>query len=242
MTTKTNWQAVHDQLTTEDRARLGEPPTGDEIFAYMNGELNEAEKARIAALLVAYPELARTLAHPFPAEGEGEPFSDEELSRHFAQFQKRVQRKAAPVLPFRTVAAALAVAAMLALVFGGLLVQARRELARPYVAPEAQDLLPDGRRGGGGESLERVAAADEPFQVRISIADQPEFPAYRLDVVSLADQRVRASESLARTDSETFSVVMRRGLPAGRYAIVLYGVDGPREQSLNKYAFRVSAR
>ena len=240
MTTK-NWQAVHDQLTAEDRARLGEPPSGDEILAYMNGELEEAEKTRIRALLVAYPELARTLAHPFPAEGEGETFSDEELSKHFAQFQKRVPRKDARVLPFRGVVAALAVAAMLALVFAGLLVQARRELARPYVAPEAQDLLPDGRRGGG-DAVERVAAAGEPFQLRISIADQPEFPSYRLDVVSSADQRVWASESLLRADSETFSVVMRRGLPAGRYAIMLYGVDGAREQHLNEYAFRVSAR
>ena len=241
MTTKSNWQAVHDQLTTEDRARLGEPPTGDEILAYMNGELDEPEKTRIRALLVAYPELARTLAHPFPAEGEGEKFSDEEVSKHFAQFQERVRPAAARVLPFRSVVAALAVAAMLALVFGGLLVQARRELARPYVAPEAQDLLPDGRRGGG-EAVERVAAADQPFQVRISIADQPEFPSYRLDVVSSSDQRVWASQSLARTDSETFSVVMRRGLPAGRYAIMLYGVDGAREKHLNEYAFRVTAR
>lgn len=241
MTTKLDWQAIHDQLTAEDRTRLGEPPTGDEILAYMNGELDEAEKTRVQELLVAYPELARTLAHPFPGEGEGESFSDEELSKHFAQFQKRVQPKGAGVLPFRGVMAALAVAAMLALVFGGLLVQARRELARPYVPPEAQDLLPDGRRGGG-ESLERVAAAGQPFQVRISIADQPEFPAYRLDVVSSADQRVWSSESHARTDSETFSVVMRRGLPAGRYAIVLVGVDASREQHLDEYAFRVSAR
>lgn len=241
MTTKPNWQAIHDQLTAEDRTRLGEPPTGDEILAYMNGELDEAEKTRVQALLVAYPELARPLAHPFPAEGEGETFSEEELSKHFAQFQKRVQPKAAPVLPFRTLAAALAVAAMLALVFGGLLVQARRELGRPYVTPEAQDLLPDGRRGGG-DAVERVAAADEPFQLRISIADQPEFPAYRLDVVSSTDQRVWSSETLARTDSETFTVVLRRGLPAGRYAIVLYGVDGPRAKHLNDYAFRVTAR
>lgn len=241
MTTKSNWQAVHEQMTEEDRRRLGDPPTGDEVLAYMRGELSEEEEARVRALLVAYPELARTLTHPFPSEEEGETFSEEELSKHFAQFQERVRPAAARVLPFRSVAAALAVAAMLALVFGGLLVQARRELGRPYVAPEAQDLLPDGRRGGSG-SLERVAAAGQPLHLRISISDQAEYPAYRFELVNEAGKNFYSSEAMERTNDETFSIVMRRGLPAGNYKIVLHSVDGQRERQLSEYAFRVPAR
>ncbi|HEX8407361.1 MAG TPA: hypothetical protein VF883_00730 [Thermoanaerobaculia bacterium] len=239
MTTKSNWQAVHDQMTEEDRRRLGDPPTGEEVLAYMNGELSEAEETRVRALLVAYPELARTLTHPFPSEEEGDAFSEDELSKHFAQFQQRVQPQTARVMPFRGLVAALAVAATLALVFGGLLVQARRDLA--YVPPEAQDLLPGGRRGGSG-SLERVAAAGQPLHLRISIGDQPEYPAYRLDVVNEEGKNFYSSEALERRNDETFSIVIPRGLPAGNYKIVLHSVDGPREQQLSEYAFRVPAR
>ena len=241
MTTKLNWQAVHDELTAADRARLGEPPTGEEILAYMNGELSEPEKTRIRALLVAYHELARTLAHPFPAVEEGENFSEEELSKHFAELQARVQPKGARVVPFRSLVAALAVAATLAVVFGGLLVQARRESGRAFVPPEAQDLLP-GTRRGGGNSVERVAPARQPLRLRISVSDQPEYPAYRLDIVNETGENFFSSKLLERTDNETFEVILPRGLPAGNYRIVLHSVDGPREQQLSEYAFRVPAR
>jgi len=241
MTTPSNWQAVHDQLTAEDRARLGEPPTGEEILAYMNGEMSEPEKTRIRALLVAYPELARTLAHPFPGLAEGETFSEEELSKHFADFQERLHPKAARVIPFRAFASVLAAAAAVVLVLGGLLWESRRELARPHLASEAQQLLPDGRRGPGG-AVERVAGAGQRLELLISVSDQPELPAYRLELVDASEQRVWSSEAVQRTDSETFTVVLPRGLDAGRYAIVLYGVDGAREQRLTAYPFRVPDR
>lgn len=242
MITKSNWQAAHDQMTAEDRRRLGEPPTGEEVLAYMNGELNEADAARVRALLVAYPELARTVAHPFPAEWEGDAFSDDELSKHFAQLQERIRpQENVRVFPFRAVSAALAAVATLALVFGGLLWDTRRELARPRLAVEAQELSPQGRRGPR-EHVEVVAVADQPFDLKIPVREQQEYPAYLLDIVEESGRVIRSLGPAARTESETFTIVVPRGLPAGRYAVVLHGVDGARERELATYPFRVRAR
>jgi hypothetical protein len=241
MTTKSNWQAVHDQMTAEDRRRLGEPPTGDEVLAYMNGELSEAEEARVRALLVAYPELARTLTHPFPAEGEGEAFSEEELSKHFAELQERIHPTSGRVLPFRAASAALAAVATLALVFGGLLWDTRRELGRPRLGVEVQELSPEGRRGGR-ETAEVVAVAGQPFDLKISVREQQEYPAYRLDIIEESGRIIGTLGPAARTESETFTIIVPRGLRAGRYAVVLHGVDGSRERNVATYRFRVRAR
>lgn len=241
MTTKSTWQEVHDQLIEDDRRKLGEPPTAEEVEAYLDGTLSEEEEARVRALLVAYPELARTLTHPFPSEEDGDVFSDDELTRRLGQLQPLGAAARTNVVPFRALSAALAVAATLALVFGALLWEARRELGRPHLAAAGEEILPDGRRGGGDRAIP-VGLAGEPLVLMVSIADQPEFPKYRLEIVDAGGKRIWQSEPAERPEDEAFNIVVPRGvLREGRYQIVVIGVDGV-EQQLSKHSFRVQPR
>ncbi len=69
---QSDWQAVRDAMIADDRAILGEPPTVDELLAYERGELPKEDAERVQQLLVAYPELARAYATPFPS-GDAQP-------------------------------------------------------------------------------------------------------------------------------------------------------------------------
>src|SRR5262245_41609857 len=75
MMKQSDWQAVRDALIADDRAKLGEPPTVEEILAYERGELSREDADRVQQLLIAYPELARAFATPFPS-------ADEDLPNH----------------------------------------------------------------------------------------------------------------------------------------------------------------
>ena len=59
MITKSDLKAVFDQMTAEERQRLPEPPTVEEMLAYRRGELSADEESRVRELLICYPELLR---------------------------------------------------------------------------------------------------------------------------------------------------------------------------------------
>jgi hypothetical protein len=72
-----------------------EPPTSDEMLAYINGELSAEEEADFRSRVIHYPELVRTLAARFPepaAPGDDDYLSDAEFSRHRDDFHQRVDR------------------------------------------------------------------------------------------------------------------------------------------------------
>jgi len=142
MMNRTDWQAVRDAMIADDRAKLGEPPTVDELLAYERGELSDHDAERVRQLLIAYPDLARAYAAPFPSEGE---LPDDVVDRQWKAFQ-RAGKPEARVLPFWRGVAALA--ATVALVFGTMLWRTRAELRQPHLLPpEPTILTPDGRRG-----------------------------------------------------------------------------------------------
>src|SRR5260370_31105605 len=89
---KSDWQAASRELMAEARARLGPPPTAEEMLAYTRGELSEKEEARVRELLVCYPELARSLPEPFPSEGalpgDSDFLTDAEVANHWASVQR----------------------------------------------------------------------------------------------------------------------------------------------------------
>ena len=69
----------------EERRRLGEPPTPDELIAYAEGTLPESERGRIEAFTTADPQVARTLIdlESFPEvepAAAGEELSEDELA------------------------------------------------------------------------------------------------------------------------------------------------------------------
>src|SRR5437764_7414524 len=131
MTTKSEFAAANRDLTAEACASIGEPPTAEEVLAYTRGELAPEDEARIRERLIAYPDLVRTLTTPFPEGAEPDHpdyLSEHEFARHWKVLRKRRHRPDHGLQFWRAFGA---IAAALAVVFGGLLWRARTELKKP---------------------------------------------------------------------------------------------------------------
>lgn len=242
MNTKANWRAIHDAMTRE---RGSEPPTAEEMLAYKRGELGPEDEARVRELLVEHPELARAMAIDFPTDdvGADDPafVSPEKIDSQWAALQSQIHRRRAP-RPIRW-KVATAFAAMLAVTFGALLWQARRELAEPRLAfgVEGQLLMPDGSRGPAQVAVIE-ATEGTSFVVTIPVVPRTRFRDYRLEIVQGARSLWRSGIAQP-SDDETFSIdVPRAFAEPGRYQIVLYGADGAREERVATYSFRVPRR
>jgi len=236
MITKSDWQAVLDELTAEDRAELGVPPTAEEMLAFEKGKLSPADAERVRRLLIAYPQLAHALAQPFPDEDERLP--DVEVDRRLAQFRSRLGERRDPgrVLVFwRALAAALAIALM------GVAWQAHRERAMPLVVGEEQLLEPDGRRG-----IEPAGATLSPHGewtlLTVPIIGSTGYDDYRLDIYAPDSAKPSwRSGALARRNNDAFSILVPRqflGSP-GTYRVILFGLRGGGEEQLATYSIRV---
>ena len=64
MTTKSDWDAVRQDMTAEQRRKPGEPPAIEEMLAYSRGELSGEDAQRVQAWLAANPEMAQALTQP----------------------------------------------------------------------------------------------------------------------------------------------------------------------------------
>jgi hypothetical protein len=259
MIKKSDWQTVHDEMLEEERRRLGEPPTAEELFAYARGTMSAKDEERIQAFLVAYPELAAAMSEPFP-DGEaapGEPgyVSDEEIERRLDAFHARVAPRPEPLRGGRVVTfwkSLAAAAAVLAAASSGLFWQAHTkmarlesELARPKVAWEEQLLREDGRRGAPDTAQTLPGNAEMHFLVGALV--RPEhFSDYRVEILDLSSRPVRSlwsSREVQRRSNGTFGILVPGSfLKPGAYRIVLYGVDGSQEEEeLASYSIRVVA-
>jgi hypothetical protein len=249
MITKSDWRAVNQQLMADDRRRLGEPPTTEEMLAYTRGELTAEEEARVRERLVCHPDLVRTLTEPFPTEGaeagDADYLPDEEFASHWSEMQTRMGRgrpaEGARVLPFWRFSAALA--AMLAVVFGALLWQARSKVPEPQVVLDQQVLFPDGRRGGNADAG-RLTAQGDPVLLVIPLIGQRGHERYRLELVNADSGRsIWQSAALRPREDDAFAIVMpRRLLEPGTYQIIVHGSTTTGEERLASYSLRVPAR
>ncbi len=219
--TEADWQGAQDEMIEDDRRTLGAPPTAEELDAYSRGELTGEDEARIRALLVAYPALARAMAVPFPADGE-DAVPAEEVSRRWDAFQAEV-RPRGKVLPFWHASAALA--ATLALVFGALV---WRETSRraPRVLSESEAgaggvvLFSSGRRGpgkaatvisGDGGKVLIVPLYENPSRVELELVDADDKVLWRSGVVP------------PRTDGTVHVELPPAYLEPGAYRVVVRG-------------------
>ncbi|HET8773669.1 MAG TPA: hypothetical protein VFP80_07755 [Thermoanaerobaculia bacterium] len=238
MIRKSDWQAVQDEMIAEDRRTLGEPPTAEEVLAYSRGELAPEEEARVRSLLVAYPELTLALTAPFPAE-DGEDVPEEEVSRRWESFRAQVRpqekdEKTGKVLPFWR--ASFALAATLALVFGGLLWHQSRP--GPRMVGEVRELFAGGQRGGSSRPV--TLDAGTPAVLMVPVYATGSFQGYRLKLVGANDRVLWRSGLLERPADDAFHIdVPGDWLDAGDYRVVLYGIQGTREQELDAYPLRV---
>ena len=238
MMNQSDWNAVRDSLIADDRAKLGEPPTVEEILAYENGELSEKDAERVQQLLIAYPELARAYATPFPTDDAGLP--GDVIDRQWNAFRAGNHAGSGPtarVLQFwRGVAA---IAATVAIVFGALLWQTRTELLRPRVLQEAV-LTPDGRRGAAEQPLAITPTGDSVLFV-VSLIGPTDYETYRLELVSGQSHKpVWSSDPLRDTSSHSFNVeIPSRTLPAGTYQMIAYGLRGNAREEVATYTVDV---
>lgn len=244
MISKTDWQTANERLMAEDRLRLGEPPTTEEMLAYTRGELSPDEEERMRERLVAHPDLLRALAVPFPGEGAepGDPdyVSDDEWPAHWAALQRRMR-------PGRVVAFRrhgwTALAAALALVFAGLYWQAEWKSRRPQVVAWEEALQPDTPRRGPMGPATTLAAEGDSLGLVLDVHDRAEWDTYRVAIVEAGEPRALWSSGAvrARADQRVAIVVPRSFLGPGQYQIILYGIDESGEESLATYTVRVPA-
>jgi hypothetical protein len=235
MINQSDWNAVRDALIADDQAKLGEPPTVDELLAYERGELSQENAERVQQLLIAYPELARAYATPFPSDDADLP--GYVIDRQWNAFRND-KGSGARVLQFWRGFAAIA--ATVAIVFGAMLWQTRTERLRPQVLPEAVILTPDGRRGIAEPAYPITPTGDSVLFV-VSLIGPTDYETYRLELVrSESHQRVWSSEPLRATNSNSFNVeIPSSALPAGTYQVVAYGLRGNAREQVATYTIDV---
>lgn len=233
MITKSDWQTVLDELTSEDRSNLGMPPTAEELVAFGNGELSPADTERVRRLLVAYPELARAVAQPFPEEGEG--LTGAELDRRWSDFRREVGDPAPE--PARVLVFWRALAAGLAIVVAGLVWQQQHDRSRPFVIGEEQLLEPDGSRGAAGPAV--TLSNTDWALLTVPIIGATGYNDYRLDLYAPGSGKPAwRSGVLPRRSNDAFAIVVPKRFlsAAGTYRIVLVGLRGGGEEPLATYS------
>ncbi|HEY0140178.1 MAG TPA: hypothetical protein VGF48_04725 [Thermoanaerobaculia bacterium] len=249
MISKSDWQAAAREAAAADRQRHGEPPTAEDVLAYMNGELAEEDAERVRAGLVAHPELARILVDPLPEEGD---LSEDVLKRQWRRLRDRVhapQKIAAMTRKQRGNSYFAIAASVVICVLGVWLVQSKMQerslqqrLREPRVASERTTLRSADRRGpsDGGAIL---SAASEGHLLRASMIDPPQYPEYRLDLVDVnapARRAVWSRGGLARPADDTFELLVPRGfLAVGRYRLEVYGVRGAESERIAAYNVQI---
>ena len=241
MMNRSDWQAVRDVLIADDRAKLGEPPTVDELLAYERGELSKDEAERVQQLLVAYPELARAYATPFPADDDN-ALPDDVIDRQWNAF-RAANSSSSPggrVLQFWRGFAAIA--ATVAIGFGALLWHVRMERLLPRVLPEpAAELTPGGGRGLPGQTATRITPSGDSVFVVVSLVGSIDYESYRLELVRNDSQQVIwTSEPLRVMPSRSFYVeIPSRIMPDGTYEMAAYGLRGNAREPVATYAIDV---
>ncbi|HKR65153.1 MAG TPA: hypothetical protein VJZ00_15575 [Thermoanaerobaculia bacterium] len=239
MTNKSDWQEANRRLMAEQREKLGDPPTAEEMLAYTNGELSEEEADRIRDLLVAYPELARMYAAPFPEEGDD--VSEETIAAGLQDVQRRLggnvvehRTRVRHFIPMSLVAA-------LALVFFGLYVQAEsraRNIARgcdlPRVLGAPQELVSDAPRGSATPTVLRKDG--EAYFLKPQLINQLRFAHYTMELKDKSGS-VWTTHSAEPDENDTFQVVvphsfLREGVV---YQLRIFGVDGKEQRLVGQY-------
>jgi hypothetical protein len=245
MTKKSEFSAANRDLMAEKRASLGEPPTAEEVLAYTRGELAPDDEARIRERLIAYPDLARTLTAPFPQGAEPDHpdyLSEHEFARHWKALQKRRQRPNGGLQFWRSFSV---VAATVAVALGAMLWRAETELKKPQAVWEQLELYPDGRRGleGGPQTLS--ASGDSYLLMPLLMGSDSAAEKLRAEIVDTAtpSRTIWSGKPVPRTPNGSFVILVPRdSLKPGTYRLMVYGINGERQEPLSSFSLRVPAR
>jgi hypothetical protein len=232
--------------SVEDEARRGSEnhPTLEELIAYHQGRLEDAEVDRFQEHLLVCRECLARLSEldRFVEAGERTPpeiGSLEEASAWRALRPRLTRPRLAA--PSRTVSLALAASFLVAAVgLGVWAFQQRLEtaqlreqvarLSRPQPAATIVELFPGSTRGSAEQPPPVDLASTDHLTVLLHLPEPPDFAAYEAEIVGTEGRELWRGG--VRMDSYgTFSLgIPRSFLDAGSYRIVLYGLvdDGRR--------------
>lgn len=236
MINRSAWQAVRDSLIAGDRAKLGDPPTVEQLLAYERGELSKDDAEHVQKLLVAYPELARAYVTSFPDDDASLP--DDVIDRQWQAFQRSGASKGRVLQFWQGVAA---IAATLAIVFGVMLWREKGELLQPRLVSEPAILTPDGSRGLTNKPHYTITTNGDPVLLLVPIVGPLDYETYRLDLVrSESHAHVWLSPTLQATNSNSFYIeIPSRALPSGTYQVIAYGLRGNAQEQIATYTIDV---
>ncbi len=238
-------------LAAEARRSL-EHPLPEELLDYQAGDLREAERERIQEHLALCPGCVRALLdlEAFPDVEPVRPedrLTDAELSHEWQRFRQAVAPLPAAERP-RVSHPVLALAAVLLLAVVGLsfwVLRLRgevRDLSAPQAGILVADLVPRDeaveRAEGDGEVVRVPGWADRVVLI-LNLADPVTHPAYRVEIAQ-DGREVWRRAGIRRSADGTFALeVPRRLLPAGRYRIRLFGIEGGAELPVAEYRVRI---
>jgi hypothetical protein len=226
MITKNDWDAALDAWVTEERERLGGPPTPEEVVAYTRGELADAEAARVRALLVYYPELTSLLLDDADAPALPKRWTPHSLLR------------------FMPLAAGLLIALLTVL-----LIQSRGELARsaqenrtPYVHQTRYELQALQSRGVGELPVYELPPGEERYLLALTLLSETAYERYRIDIVAISGGRsnVVSTMKTVRPAEGTLELSVPRPLiQSGTFRIDVYGIEGDRTERVESFRIRI---
>jgi len=249
-------QAIRE-LTAEERRRLTDHPTPNELVDYHAGDLTPEERERIQDHLTLCPACVQALLHldTFPdpqALRPDEQISDDRITGEWERFRERTgeSRRPPPRHIPRPALVPWALAACLLVAVLGLTVELGRlrlqvdTLSQPRPGVEIVTLFSRGenveRSGGGPEAI-----APSPWADRlVLLLDAPairQFPSYEAAILAEGGSEIWRGGGLNRSPEGTLALeVPRRLLPAGAYRIHLFGTEPTGPVALADFDLRLA--
>jgi hypothetical protein len=196
MITKDDLHDALDEWILDERERLGGRPTDQQIVAFLRGELEPAEAARVQALLAYYPELTPLLKER----------SDKD----------RAARK-------RTAMKVYAGAAtLLSILLGTDTLQQRRKSIEPAVPSSHHEF--NTLRARGPSAVYELKAGQQRHLITLVPGEPPRDTSYNLEIAR--DARVLWSATNVRPVNDVFIVdIPGQFLPPGTYTLSI-AADG----------------
>ena len=246
MTTKSDWDAVRQDMTAEQRRKPGEPPAIEEMLAYSRGELSGEDAQRVQAWLAANPEMAQALTQPFPEDdarpGDDGYLSQEEVSRRWSALRKEI-RPGGRVVRFP---AMTALAAAAALIFAGLYFYEVQQSRMPSLGAIEQELEPAGRRRGAIGDPPMIDVTQRVNTLALKLTSPKRDAWYEIQIWKASGDPARPVWTSQPTQAEDGKLEMNltnRSLRPGLYRIHALRLDEQKERELvDEYLVRVPAR
>lgn len=237
------------------RRRLGTHPSPDELVAYQEGELAAENEECVQDHLALCRDCARVVLdlESFP---DVEPVCEDDRVSGWqvaAEWRRLAARdeiassvKSSPRRPWSIVfspgfAYATAASILLAaLGLGSWVIQLRGQiddLSQPRVNVFLSDLVPQktGLERGPGDAIQVPAWADRVLLL-LNLAEMRSFPGYLVEISDRDGRALWQNREIQRSPDGNFTLgVPRRFLPAGKYGIALYGMEGEARTLLATY-------